>query len=300
MSISTLFYTSMARVSKYAPTILSVGASVGVVATSTLAWRAGRTFEDGPEYRNYERVRNCQKHADEIPDEDVPKIERKNRALFMLDTARHIAPTVIVGASTIALIYFSNSISRKRMAALSAAYFTLQKAFDSYKERMVETLGKETVDKIVSPKLPNVGMSAEEILEMDNASDASDVLDAVLSMVDNCSSPYARIISETSSSAWDPSEDYTLMNLNSIQDWANRRLHKKGHLFLNEVFDQLGLSRTKEGALVGWLAKGDGDGYVSFGDFESMVYRVPDAERKAIHSNVVLDFNIDGMVWDKI
>lgn len=300
MSISTLFYTSMARVSKHAPTILSVGASIGVVATSALAWRAGRTFEDGPEYRNYDRVRNCQKHADEIPDEDVPKIERKNRALFMLDTARHIAPTVIVGASTIALIYFSNSISRKRMAALSAAYFTLQKAFDSYKERMVETLGKETVDKIVAPKLPNTGMSAEEILAMDNASDAGDVLDAVLSMVDNCSSPYARIISETSSSAWDSSEDYTLMNLNSIQDWANRRLHKKGHLFLNEVFDQLGLSRTKEGALVGWLAKGDGDCYVSFGDFESMVYRVLDAERKAIHSNVVVDFNVDGVIWDKI
>lgn len=298
MSISTIFYTTMGRVSKHAPTILSVGASIGVVATSALAWRAGRTFED-VEYRNYERVKACQDKADEIPDEDVPVIERKNRIMFALDAARHIAPTVIIGGTTIALIYFSNSISRKRMAALSAAYFTVQNAFDNYKKKMVDTLGKETVDKIVAPKLPNAGLTAEEILAMDNKSDAADVVDAVFSMVGDCS-PYARIVSETSSDVWDPSEDYTLMNITSVQDWANRRLHKRGHLFLNEVFDQLGLSRMKEGALVGWLKDGDGDGYVSFGDFESLVYRVPDEERKRIQSNVILDFNVDGVIWDKI
>lgn len=298
MSVSTLFYTGVARISKHAPTILSVGASIGVVATSALAWRAGRTFED-VEYRNYERIKGCQNRADEIPDEEVPSIERKNRLAFALDAARHIAPTVIIGGTTIAMIYFSNSISRKRMAALSAAYFAVQNAFDNYRKKMVDTLGKETVDKIVAPKLPNYGKTAEEILENDDRNDAADVTDAVLSMVRECS-PYARIISETSSTAWDPNEDYTVMNLTEIQAWANRRLQKKGHLFLNEVFDQLGLSRMKEGALVGWLKNGEGDGYVSFGDFESAIYRVPDYEYKSIHSNVVVDFNVDGVIWDKI
>lgn len=293
MSITTIFYTAVGRVSKHAPTILSVGASIGVVATSALAWRAGRTFED-VEYRNFERVKDCQDRTDE-----VPKIERKNRMLFALDAARHIAPTVIVGGTTIALIYFSNSISRKRLAALSAAYVAVQNAFDNYKKKMVDTLGKETVDKIVAPQLPNTGRTAEEILADDNPNDASDVLDAVLAMVNECS-PYARIISETSSTAWDPNEDYTTMNLTEIQAWANRRLQKKGHLFLNEVLDQLGLSRMKAGALVGWLKNGDGDGYVSFGDIEGSIYRVPDLERKAIHSNVVVDFNVDGVIWDKI
>nr|DAY44707.1 MAG TPA: hypothetical protein [Caudoviricetes sp.] len=298
MSVSTLFYTAMGRVSKHAPTILSVGASIGVVATSALAWRAGRTFED-VEYRNYERIKACQDRADEIPDEQVPAIERKNRLAFALDAARHIAPMMIVGGTTIALIYFSNSISRKRMAALSAAYFAVQNAFDNYKAKMTETLGKETVDKIMAPKLPNIGKTAEEILSNDDRNDAADVTDAVLAMVRDCS-PYARVISETSSTAWDPNEDYTLMNLTEIQAWANRRLEKKGHLFLNEVFDQLGLSRMKEGAIVGWLKKGEGDGYVSFGDIEGSVYRVPDSEHKSIHSNVILDFNVDGVIWDKI
>lgn len=298
MSVSTLFYTVVGRVSKHAPTILSVSASIGVVATSVLAWRAGRTFED-VEYRNFTRVKACQDRANEIPDEDVPVIERKNRIAFALDAARHVAPIIIIGGTTIAMIYFSNSISRKRIAALSAAYLAVQNAFDSYKKKMTETLGKETVEKIVAPNLPNYGKTAEEILANDDRNDASDVTDAVLSMVRECS-PYARVISETSSTAWDPNEDYTLMNLTEIRAWANRRLQKKGHLFLNEVFDQLGLSRMKEGAIVGWLKNGDGDGYVSFGDIESSVYRVPDYERKSIHSNVVIDFNVDGVIWDKI
>ena len=299
MSITTAFHTGMARISKHAPTILSVAASVGVIGTGYLAWQAGRTFEDDVEYRNYCRIDECRKHADEIPDEDVPRIERKNRILFVLDTARHLAPTVIVGGATIAMIYFSNSISKKRLAALGAAYTVLQNAFDGYKKKMVDTLGKETVDKIVAPKLPNVGKTAEEILADDDRNDAADVTDAVLSMVGECS-PYARVISETSSNAWDPNEDYTIMNLTEIQGWANRRLQKKGHLFLNEVFDQLGLSRTKEGAIVGWIKNGDGDGYVSFGDIEASIYRVPDFERTRVQSNVIVDFNVDGVIWDKI
>ena len=46
MSITTAFYTGMTRISKHAPTILSVTPSAGVVATGYLAWRAGTRFED--------------------------------------------------------------------------------------------------------------------------------------------------------------------------------------------------------------------------------------------------------------
>ena len=298
MSITTAFHTGMARISKHAPTILSVAASAGVIGTGYLAWKAGTRFED-VEGRDWERRKECIRNADNIPDEEVPAYERKLRILFILDTAKTLAPAAIVGGATIAMIYFSNSISKKRLAALGAAYTVLQNAFDGYKKKMVDTLGKETVDKIVAPKLPNVGKTAEEILADDNRNDAADVTDAVLAMVGECS-PYARVISEMSSNAWDPNEDYTVMNLTEIQGWANRRLHKKGHLFLNEVFDQLGLSRTKEGAIVGWIKNGDGDGYVSFGDIEASIYRVPDFERTRVQSNVVVDFNVDGVIWDKI
>lgn len=298
MSITTAFYTGVARISKHAPTILSVTASAGVIATGYLAWKAGTRFED-VEGRDWDRRKECLKNADNIPDEDVPKIERKNRILFILDTVRTVAPAAIVGAATITMIYFSNSISKKRLAAMGAAYATLQTAFDGYKRTMVEALGKESVDKILKPKLPNVGKSAEEILSSDNKSDAADVSDAVVNSL-KALSPYARIIAEESSTCWDPNEDYTSQNLAAVQLWANRRLERKGHLFLNEIFDQLGLSRTREGAVVGWLKNGEGDGYVSFGDFDASIYRVPSDDYTRVDSNFIVDFNVDGVIWDRI
>lgn len=298
MSITTAFYTGVARISKHAPTILSITASAGVIATGYLAWKAGTRFED-VEGRDWDRRKECLKNADTIPDEDVPKIERKNRILFILDTVRTVAPAAIVGAATITMIYFSNSISKKRLAAMGAAYATLQTAFDGYKRTMVEALGKESVDKILKPKLPNVGKSAEEILSSDNKSDAANVADAVVNSL-KALSPYARVIAEESSTCWDPNEDYTSQNLAAVQLWANRRLERKGHLFLNEVFDQLGLSRTREGAVVGWLKNGEGDGYVSFGDFDASVYRVPSDDYTRVDSNFIVDFNVDGVIWDRI
>lgn len=298
MSITTAFYTGVARISKHAPTILSITASAGVIATGYLAWKAGTRFED-VEGRDWDRRKECLRNADTIPDEDVPKIERKNRILFILDTVRTIAPAAIVGAATITMIYFSNSISKKRLAAMGAAYATLQTAFDGYKRTMVEALGKESVEKILKPKLPNVGKSAEEILSSDNKSDAANVSDAVVNSL-KALSPYARIIAEESSTCWDPNEDYTSQNLAAVQLWANRRLERKGHLFLNEVFDQLGLSRTREGAVVGWLKNGEGDGYVSFGDFDASIYRVPSDDYTRIDSNFIVDFNVDGVIWDRI
>lgn len=298
MSITTAFYTGVARISKHAPTILSITASAGVIATGYLAWKAGTRFED-VEGRDWDRRKECLKNADIIPDEDVPKIERKNRILFILDTVRTVAPAAIVGAATITMIYFSNSISKKRLAAMGAAYATLQTAFDGYKRTMVEALGKESVDKILKPKLPNVGKSAEEILSSDNKSDAAYVSDAVVNSL-KALSPYARIIAEESSTCWDPNEDYTSQNLAAVQLWANRRLERKGHLFLNEIFDQLGLSRTREGAVVGWLKNGEGDGYVSFGDFDASIYRVPSDDYTRVDSNFIVDFNVDGVIWDRI
>lgn len=298
MSITTAFYTGVARISKHAPTILSVTASAGVIATGYLAWKAGTRFED-VEGRDWDRRKECLRNADTIPDEDVPKIERKNRILFILDTVRTVAPAAIVGAATITMIYFSNSISKKRLAAMGAAYATLQTAFDGYKKTMVDALGKESVEKILKPKLPNVGKSAEEILSSDNKSDAAHVSDAVVNSL-KALSPYARIIAEESSTCWDPNEDYTSQNLAAVQLWANRRLERKGHLFLNEVFDQLGLSRTREGAVVGWLKNGEGDNYVSFGDFDASIYRVPSDDYTRVDSNFIVDFNVDGVIWDKI
>ena len=114
-------------------------------------------------------------------------------------------------------------------------------------------------------------------------------------------SQYARFFDE-SSSAWRKDANVNLVYLLMQQRYANDLLKKKGYLFLNEVYDMLGIPKTKEGQIIGWVYDTDnpiGDNYVDFG-----IYNIHnDANRKFVNGyerTILLDFNVDGMILDRI
>ena len=92
------------------------------------------------------------------------------------------------------------------------------------------------------------------------------------------------------------------MFLKRQQDYANDRLKAKGHLFLNEVYDMLGIDRTKAGQIVGWVYDEDhpvGDNFVDFGIYD---YTKP-ANVRFVNGNertILLDFNVDGPIYGLI
>lgn len=87
--------------------------------------------------------------------------------------------------------------------------------------------------------------------------------------------------------------------LKAQQCTANDMLHARGHLFLNEVLDLLGMQRTSEGAVLGWLDHGDGDGFVDFGFSDYYADDISDAmDGRA--PNIHLNMNCDGVIFEKI
>jgi hypothetical protein len=97
------------------------------------------------------------------------------------------------------------------------------------------------------------------------------------------------------------------MNLNflrTIQRYANDLLIVRGHIFMNEVLDDLGLPRTPAGAVVGWV-KGhnphnpNNDEYVSLGLDDPI-----NEEKEDAHEAMVqpwhINFNVDGNIYDLI
>ena len=60
------------------------------------------------------------------------------------------------------------------------------------------------------------------------------------------------------------------------------------------MYEELGFPRTKEGQAVGWVKGPNGiDNYITFGQaFDYVAYRDGDP--------ILLDFNVDGVIWDRI
>ncbi len=107
-------------------------------------------------------------------------------------------------------------------------------------------------------------------------------------------SQYARFFDETCDPIWKPDMNRNLLTLKHIQERANDLLKNEGYLLLNDVYEMLGIPKSKEFKRVGWRFDADGhDGYVDFGIFkEYNAFAV-----NGIEGSILLDFNVDGEIW---
>ena len=111
-------------------------------------------------------------------------------------------------------------------------------------------------------------------------------------------SQYARYFN-SGCAAWTKDPECNLVYLRHQQNYATELLRHRGYLFLNEVYDMLGLPRTKAGQVIGWVydeANPVGDNYVDFGIYNE---RNEDFVNGYAES-LLLDFNVDGNVLDKL
>ena len=105
---------------------------------------------------------------------------------------------------------------------------------------------------------------------------------------------YAKFFDETSTQ-WTKTPEYNLIFLKGQQQYLNDVLHSRGHVFLNEVYDVLGLDRSKAGAVVGWVL-GEGDDYIDFNLYNKDNANFVNGDE----GSVLLDFNVDGVIYDLI
>lgn len=94
---------------------------------------------------------------------------------------------------------------------------------------------------------------------------------------------------------WSKDPEHNKMYLLMQQNYFNDLLRTRGHLYLNEVFDTLGIPRTKFGQVAGWIYE-DNDTYVDFG-------LRSESNKDFINgktSDCLLDFNVDGIIIDRI
>lgn len=296
-----LLSSTQYQIKKHSPEILMVAGIAGTIVGTVLACKATTKVSEIIEEKNknVEDVHTC---LEEKPKEYTEEDSKKDLTIIYAQTGVKLfklyAPAIGVMALSFASIIAGHKVLKKRNIAIAAAYAAIDKGFKQYRKNVIEEFG-EGVDQQM-----RFGLKSKEIKKKDKdgktVKETEYYIDPEGNPLDNISE-YARFFDASSENfAKDP--EYNMMFLRRQQDYANEMLKARGHLFLNEVYDLLDIPRSKAGQVVGWVydknGNTKGDNYVDFG-----LYRNDQGTRRFVNGldyNILLDFNVDGVIYDLI
>lgn len=293
-----------AKTKKHSPEILVVSGIVGIVVAAVMACKATTKVADilDETQENLSAIHDAQNNT-ELAKEYTIEDSKKDLAIVYIQTGakfvRLYGPAVALGALSITGILASNNILRKRNMALAAAYAAVDKGFKEYRHRVVERFGSE-IDKELRYNIR--AKKFEEIVVGEDGKEKK-VKKTVDIAQPDVESEYARFFDD-GCSGWEKDAELNLYTLRIIQSWANDKLRAQRFLFLNDVYDELGIPRTKAGQCVGWLYRPDdpdhnGDNYVDFGIYDINREKSRDFVN-GYERSILLDFNVDGYILDDI
>lgn len=213
------------------------------------------------------------------------------------DVARLYFVPFAVGVVAIGALTGSHVLLVNRNNGILAAYATLNKAYSEYRKRVGGEIGEEKERELY------YGVETREVLQEREDGTKEMTKIKILGKGKSCS-PYARFFDETSD-IWHREMILNRTNLRTQLQWANDQLVGRGYIFLNEVYKMLGMEPSESGHTVGWIydPKNDhkgGDGYIDFGVFDVNNELASTAWINGDSPGVLLDFNVDGVIYNKV
>lgn len=296
-SVNGVTSKAVMKLKKHSPEILVVAGIAGTVVSAVLACKATTKVAEildetkGTLDTIHEGMETGAINGQEYTTEDGKKDTVVVYAQTGMKLAKLYGPAIILGTLSITSILASNNILRKRNVALGAAYAAIDKSFKEYRGRVIERFGEQVDTEL------KYGIKAKkfEEIEVDPETGKEKKVKKTVMVADpNLQSGYA-VYFDSKSRNYETNPDYNRMFLKAQQAFANDKLQTRGHLFLNEVLDDLDLPRTPAGQIVGWTKDGP-DGYVNF--------RTVEVERETEDGRhepaLLLDFNVEGNIWEKM
>ena len=296
-SVNGVTSKAVMKLKKHSPEILVVAGIAGTVVSAVLACKATTKVAEildetkGTLDTIHDGMETGAINGQEYTTEDGKKDTVVVYAQTGMKLAKLYGPAIILGTLSITSILASNNILRKRNVALGAAYAAIDKSFKEYRGRVIERFGEQVDTEL------KYGIKAKkfEEIEVDTETGKEKKVKKTVMVADpNLQSDYA-VYFDSKSRNYETNPDYNRMFLKAQQAFANDKLQTRGHLFLNEVLDDLDLPRTPAGQIVGWTKDGP-DGYVNF--------RIVEVERETEDGRheptLLLDFNVEGNIWEKM
>ena len=300
------------QIKKHSPEILMVAGVVSVVGGTVLACKATIKAAEilADSKKDIDAVHECLENEELVKsgkytEEDSTKDLTVIYAKTGVNLVKTYAPAVAVTAVGVTCMLAANNILRKRNVALAAACATVTNEFKSYRKGVLERFG-ERVDRELK-----LGIKAKEVEEtvVNPETGEQTIEKKTVDVVDDTSisseySTFARLFDELNP-YWENDPEYNMKFLKCQERYANDLLKTRGHLYLNEVYDMLGIPRSKAGQVYGWIYDENnpvGDNYVDFGLYavykNSENRRAQSAFINGEEPSIMLDFNVDGNIFD--
>lgn len=292
------------KLAERSPEILLAVGIGGFIATTALASRAALKVDDALDKANedIERARALfddkefqEERGVEYSEKDFLQDRVTVRTRIVLSVAKYYGPVVAVGVISIYCLTKSHNILKDRNTALVAAYAAIHKGYEAYRSRVRSEIGEEAERDLY------FDARYEQVEQETEGDDGEKHKVAVKKTVGPYAySPYARFFDETNVN-WERTPSYNYLFLRAKQAYANDVLRSRGHLFLNEVYQALGIPHSREGSVVGWSLTTDGstDNFVDFGFMSGEFQRQRDFVNGS-EGSILLDFNVDGVIVERI
>jgi hypothetical protein len=292
--VSVAVGRALLHTKKHSPVIMFTAGIAGSLTATVLACRSTLQVDQVLSTAEVDKVRiknsvdkpmkNGETYTEQDRDDDL----RTLRIKTVVEIAKLYAPAIAVGVVSYGLLTGAHVVLTKRNGALAAAYVAVDRAFKEYRARVVEEQGTEKDLQYrygsVKKEIVEEGEHGHEVKTVNRIDPATGL------------SMYAQNFGPGNKN-WRLAPGSNRLFVQCQQNFANDLLNARGHVFLNEVYDMLGLERTTAGQVVGWV-RGNGDGYITFGldDNKKEVWDFMNGDEKSVW----LDFNVDGPVYTLI
>lgn len=291
----------------HAPEILVGTGIVGFGATVVGACKATSKAHDILEAKEQALIDNDYAFGDDIitlseHDDNVRQINRNAKWLLV----KAYTPTATGLVVSVILVLGGYRMINGRLVKTAAAYKILEDGFGRYRENVRDEFGEETDWRMLNTIRPERLEAAEKEREANRELEADKKRKKRTR--DKCRTAHQEVYSKFFDQysdrwrrSWTPQQVWEYLVQKERE--ANDMLRIRKHIFLNEVYDLLGLDRTEEGAVVGWiLTKNNSNSFVDFG-----LRTMPEEERRKFLTaernediKIWLHFNPDGLIYNMI
>ena len=287
MNVSIIAVKGLNLVKKYSPEILL---GLGIVGTGAAVYK---TYKAAPvvnniltnynaEKENYETARQDLEDG-KITAETFATVEVPDKKLMVKEIASEVFIPTLLAAGSIFCFVKGYSIQRNRILGLSGALATTMRDYKEFKERVKTEIGEKKYKELLQP------VKDKEMVITDEKGKEKKVVDKVAlnkSLMDGF------WFSESDEYAAD-NHEYNMQYVDSVISQLDLVVFNKNGLIMNEALEAFGMSKTRQGALLGW----DGDSNLII---EKEIYYIMNEETGVREPQIYIHWSTPKYIYEDV